>query len=64
MYRDILKEVQPSTVIYNPTNGKDNRETVLSELIPELKTGNWNECGLTCSSYFDNAGASSQPYFP
>ena len=39
MTRDILKEVQPSTVIYNPTSSKDNRENVLSELIPELKTG-------------------------
>ena len=39
MTRDILKEVQPSTVIYNPTSGKAIREIVLSELIPELKTG-------------------------
>lgn len=40
---DILKEVNPSTLIYNPTCDKEGRESVLSKLIPELKTG---RCGM------------------
>ena len=39
MSSDILKEVNPSTLIYNPTCAQKGRESVLSELIPELKSG-------------------------
>lgn len=43
MCRDILKEVEPSTVIYNPDRENCGRECVLSSLIPELKTGKCDE---------------------
>ena len=34
-----MKEVNPSTLIYNPTTAQKGRESVLSELIPELQAG-------------------------
>lgn len=39
MCSDILREVNPSTVIYNPSAKKDVRESVLCELVPELAKG-------------------------
>ena len=50
MSSDILKEVNPSTLIYNPTCAQKGRESVLSELIPELKSGMFG-----CSSFLSLA---------
>lgn len=36
---DILKEVQPSTILYSPNGEKVERATILSQLIPEIASG-------------------------
>lgn len=53
MSSDILKEVNPSTLIYNPTCAQKGRESVLSELIPELKSGMFVFFLLACLSLAD-----------
>ena len=35
---DILKEVQPSTILYSPSGEKVERATILSQLIPQIAT--------------------------
>lgn len=39
MFSDVLKEVQPSTILYNPSGTKVNRASILGELIPEIVNG-------------------------
>lgn len=36
---DVMKEVQPSTVLYSPSGKRDERARVLGELIPEIVDG-------------------------
>lgn len=40
---DVLKEVQPSTILYNPSGTKVNRASILGELIPEIVNA---DCGM------------------
>ena len=36
---EVLKEVQPSTVLYSPSGKRDERARVLGQLIPEIVEG-------------------------
>ena len=36
---EVLKEVQPSTVLYSPSGKRDERAHVLGQLIPEIVDG-------------------------
>ena len=40
MNRDVLKEVEPSTVLYSPSGKRDERASILGQLIPEIVDGN------------------------
>lgn len=44
---DILKEVQPSTILYSPNGEKVERATILSQLIPEIASGMSLACPLS-----------------
>ena len=39
MYSDVLKEVQPSAILYSPSGTKVTRASILGELVPEIVTG-------------------------
>jgi len=44
---DILKEVQPSTILYSPNGEKVERATILSQLLPEIASGMYLSCFLS-----------------
>ena len=58
----MLKEVQPSTVLYSPSGKRDERARVLGQLIPEIVDGmKWSD-GMRDSGLWNDARADPQPY--
>lgn len=58
----MLKEVQPSTVLYSPSGKRDERARVLGQLIPEIVDGmKWSD-GMKDSGLWNDARADPQPY--
>ena len=58
MYSDVLKEVQPSAILYSPSGTKVTRASILGELVPEIVTGSiWKvdsyvaDCGIHNRSF-------------
>ena len=53
----MLKEVQPSTVLYSPSGKRDERARVLGQLIPEIVDGmKWSD-GMRDSGLWNDARA-------
>ena len=64
IFRDVLREADPTLLLYSPSSAQGERESVLKALLPELDSGNLVPFWFTFSPFGDDDGSFEESSVP